>query len=267
MLASRIATAVDNANLYHATQKQLAELQTLYAQVSALEQVKTDMIRIATHDLRTPLTNITASVYLMRKTFGERLPPQARDLIHAIEEAVGRMQNITNDILSLERLEALRDINGETFNLASLVEQAYLAAQEQAVGKSLHFFLTLSTRPATVRGEPTLLYEAIENLIGNAIKYTPPQGRVTVRLRCPPDAVIFEVEDTGYGIPEDQQNRLFRPFFRAQSRETETISGTGLGLHLVKNIVERHGGEVTFRSVYGQGSTFGFVLDRVKDRP
>jgi signal transduction histidine kinase len=104
------------------------------------------------------------------------------------------------------------------------------------------------------------LYEAMTNFISNAIKYTPREGRVQVSLTGGAERVVFEVTDTGFGIPDDMQARMFQPFYRAQTRETKEIEGTGLGLHLTKNIIERHGGEIIFRSVYGQGSTFGFWL-------
>ena len=81
-----------------------------------------------------------------------------------------------------------------------------------------------------------------------------------MRLRCENDDTIFEVEDNGYGIRDEQQERLFQPFYRARTANTSSIEGTGLGLHLVKNIIERHSGTVHFTSVYGKGSTFGFTL-------
>ena len=109
-------------------------------------------------------------------------------------------------------------------------------------------------------GDPAQLREAIDNLIGNAIKYTPDNGAVRVRLEQNAGRVIFEVKDNGLGIPDDQQERLFQPFFRASNAKASTIEGTGLGLHLVKNIIERHGGKMRFKSVVGQGSLFGFEL-------
>jgi signal transduction histidine kinase len=103
------------------------------------------------------------------------------------------------------------------------------------------------------------------NLINNAIKYTPPAGRVDVHLRLDANNAIFEVKDNGYGVPEEQQARLFEPFYRVRTNETKKIEGTGLGLHLVKNIVDRHNGRMIFSSVYGEGSTFGFTLPAAKD--
>jgi two-component system phosphate regulon sensor histidine kinase PhoR len=100
----------------------------------------------------------------------------------------------------------------------------------------------------------------VDNLIGNAIKYTPENGAVTVRLSSEAGGIIFEVEDTGFGIPADRQARLFQPFYRVKTAETRRVEGTGLGLHLVKNIVERHHGRIRFHSEYGKGSVFGFEL-------
>ena len=113
-------------------------------------------------------------------------------------------------------------------------------------------------------GDPMLLYEAISNIIGNAIKYTPKAGTVHVWLTVEGQSACVRVHDNGYGIPEEQQERLFSPFYRVQTEETQEIEGTGLGLHLVKNIIERHNGNMVFSSVYGEGSTFGFNLPLMK---
>ena len=145
-------------------------------------------------------------------------------------------------------------------NLNELVQRAYYESRDRAQQKGLHFELVLARQPVIVEGDPGLLYEAMANLVINAIKYTPQGGRVDVRLKAADADVTFEVVDTGYGIPEDQQLRLFQPFFRARTDETIDIDGTGLGLHLVKNIIERHAGSIIFASEYGQGSTFGFCL-------
>jgi two-component system phosphate regulon sensor histidine kinase PhoR len=111
-----------------------------------------------------------------------------------------------------------------------------------------------------VEGDKTQLYEAITNLISNAIKYTPSEGTITVSLSCEDEKISFRVQDTGYGIPADRQERLFEPFYRARVEGTESTEGTGLGLHLVKNVVERHGGTMMFKSEFQKGSLFGFTL-------
>ncbi len=260
LLAGRIATAVDNARLYETAQVQLSELQVLYNQVRDLEQVKTDMIRIASHDLRGPLNNATQSVYLLRRLSSDSLSPQAESFMGRIDEAIERMRAITDGILSLERLDATSELHTEPVDLCRLTERAFQENQGQARLRQQCFALHLPARPLIVRGEPALLYEAMTNLIGNAIKYTPEGGTITVLLHQNVHTATFKVEDTGYGIPEDQQERLFQPFYRVRTAEVEGIDGTGLGLHLVQNIITRYDGQILFKSVYGEGSTFGFRL-------
>lgn len=118
----------------------------------------------------------------------------------------------------------------------------------------------LPHEPLIIMADPAQLHEAVFNLVENAVKYTPEGGLVHVELSIEQGDAVFKVQDTGYGIPEDQQKKLFEPGFRAQSEETENITGTGWGLYLVKGIVERHGGEMIFHSEYRKGSTFGFRL-------
>jgi len=260
LLAARIATAVDNARLYEKSRSQLAELQQLYNQVRNLEQMKTDMIRIATHDLRAPLNNIIGFVYLLHRELDPATHQQALDYLDYIERSTERMQKITTDILSLERLGESGALRTERLDLQTLAEQVFREYQEQARRKDQRLELALSPQPVMVQGEPSLLYEAISNLVGNAIKYTPSGGAVQVHVYANGGKAYLEIIDTGYGIPEDQQKRLFEPFFRAKSSESTGAEGSGLGLHLVRNIIIRHDGEVLFSSVYGQGSTFGFTL-------
>jgi signal transduction histidine kinase len=169
------------------------------------------------------------------------------------------MLRITNNILSPERIEQ-NAASMQLVDLRKVVEENYLAHGDQARQKGLGYEVALPEDPMPVNGDPTQLSEAMANLIVNAIKYTPKGGRILVSLLRSSTRAVVNIEDNGIGIPTEQQEKLFQPFFRADMTEIEHIDGTGLGLHLVKNIVERHFGKVHFKSIHKEGSTFGFEL-------
>jgi signal transduction histidine kinase len=152
-------------------------------------------------------------------------------------------------------------------NLREIVDKAYQDHQEFARIKGQNYTVHLPEASVIVAGDAPQLKEAVDNLVSNAIKYTPDEGQVVVRLIQGAGFASIEVEDHGYGIPEEMQEHLFQPFYRARTEETRDIDGTGLGLHLVKNIIERHNGDMIFRSVYGKGSTFGFRLPVLNEIP
>ncbi len=264
LLAARVASALDNARLYDVSQQQLAELQGLYQQVSSLEQLKTQVIRVAAHDLRNPLGVISGYIQLLEIELDEKLDSRQKDYIGIIRQATDRIDKITRDILTMERMGAAQELPMEHLDLRTIVLAVCDSLRPQARDKALDLRLHVTDAPVNIQGNRTLLHETADNLINNAIKYTPNGGTIDVILRMEDKLVIFEVKDSGYGIPDDQQDKLFQPFFRAQSKETRAIKGTGLGLHIVKSIIERHQGTLRFHSIYGAGSTFGFSLPLVK---
>ncbi len=258
VLAARIATAIENARLYEALQARLDELGALYTQVSNLEALKTDMIRVAAHDLRSPLAVIASYVELLAEDLDPVLEDQPRMYIDAIRQSIARMSQMTTDILSLERLHEHREASLAHVRLSSLLEHSINEHLDEM--RQHRQEINLFIDPVTVYGDSSELYEAIANLIVNAIKYTPEGGKIEAHLHDNGEEASLEIVDTGYGIPEEEQAQLFQPFQRIKTRETYTIDGTGLGLYLVKKIIERHGGTVHFHSEYGNGSTFGFCL-------
>ncbi|MCC7446173.1 MAG: PAS domain S-box protein [Anaerolineae bacterium] len=262
LIASRVSVAIDNARLYHTTQEQLAELQTLYTQLTQLEQLKTDMIRVASHDLRNPLAVVSLDVYVLRRLLGDQLSAQEKKHLEQIENAAKQMQSIARDFLSLDRLDAATsgDVPQHMTNLSDVVKDTFAYFHAQAEQRKQIYRLRLPESSVFVQASRPELQRAVANLIGNAIKYTPSGGSIDVALRQDAQGVQFEVIDSGYGIPAEQQAKLFQPFFRAQTEETAAIEGSGLGPHLVKRLIERMGGTISFRSTYGKGSTFGFTL-------
>jgi PAS domain S-box-containing protein len=265
LVISRIAAALDNAHLYEVSQAQVTELQELYARVSKLEQLKTDMIRIASHDLRSPIGIIAGYLALLEADVIPKLPASEADYIQSIRKSVERMEEIINDILSLERIEQVAEEDyGDVLDLGAMTQRAVEMYMGEADNKGLDLRFQIPKNDGIrVKGDPAQLFEAITNFITNALKYTPSDGSVEVRVRRKDEQAVLTVRDTGYGIPLEKQEQLFTPFYRAGSAETDKIDGIGLGLSLVKNIVERHGGKIIFKSKYHEGSVFGFTLPLV----
>ena len=268
LITARIANYIDNANLYRQTQEQLRQLELVYEDVRYLEQIKTDMIRLASHDIKSPLGQLMGYLELLRIDLEADLNATQRRQFDDAQKSARAMMRITSSILSIERIEEMAiELTMEEFDLRELVENSiaeyrlFIEQKEQNLAQQLH------AEPITIHGDPILLHQAITNLISNAIKYTPKDGTIHITLQRDDEMVYLRVQDTGYGIPESEQKRLFTPFFRASMHETEGIDGTGLGLHLVKNIIVRHRGEMYFTSEYGKGSTFGFDLPLLNKRP
>jgi signal transduction histidine kinase/PAS domain-containing protein len=259
LVADRIAVALQNSRLFTTSQERAAQLERLYAQMSRLEQLKSEMIRIAAHDLKNPLSVILNYLTLLTEDSSWRDNPE--EIYESMARAGNRMNQIIKDFLSLERIEQIAEQQTSApFDLGKAVRRAVDEFMARARVKQQTLTLQISDDPCIINGDEVQIYEAITNFISNAIKYTPDEGTIVVSLVNEEYFAEFTVTDSGYGIPEDRQKRLFQPFYRVKTSEVEKVEGTGLGLHLARNIVERHGGSIIFRSVYRQGSTFGFRL-------
>jgi len=260
ILSSRIAAALETARLYRHMQEQLGETQALNEKLQNLEQIKTDMIRIASHDLRNPLAVIQGFIDVLKSDHADLLP-QHVEYLEMMERSAARMNAILEDILSMERIESMaQDVMRDTVEITAVIRDAAEEYRGQAENKNQKLLLICPEVSLFVWGDAAQLREAITNLIGNAIKYTPEGGQVTVTVERREQNIYLEVQDTGYGIPDDLQLKLFQPFYRARTPENAHVEGTGLGLHLVKNIIQRHNGTIDFQSQAGVGSKFFFSL-------
>lgn len=250
-IASRAAIAIRNAEIYTRTYNS--------------EQLKSDMIRMVAHDLRNPLNAVVNATHLLKR-LRTQMPEPATKFVQSIELAANQMRTLIEELLTLERLESGIQIAPDVVDLVKVLYDAISRAQPEAVNKSQEFTVICSQESILVHGEFAYFRQVMVNLINNAIKYTPHRGKVVVRLEQHGERVFFDVSDTGYGISEDRQKQLFQRFYRAHEPGTEHIEGTGLGLSLVKTIIERSEGEVWFRSTPAQGSTFGFWLPMVPEK-
>lgn len=235
---------------------------TLFAEMHELEQVKSKMIRMASHDLRSPLTRIRTALAHIDQT--ESSAP-ASEHYQRIWTATHDMERLITNILSLERIEA-RHYTAQSINWYTLISETLNASQVEIETKQHTLITELSPDLPSTRGDPVQLRQAVANLLDNAVKYTEPGGNITLRAYIKPygfdQTLAIEVEDTGIGIPYDQQANLFQPFFRAGQTDAkdEAVAGVGLGLSIVKNAIDYHKGKIYFSSIPGEGSLFGFWI-------
>jgi signal transduction histidine kinase len=244
---SDLAGAVQTELRLRVLYQEQTRLQTY---IHRLEQNTIEFLRSATHKLLSPINVIQG--YLDMES-------EACSSSSMIMESIEEMRLIIHDLMTVSQVEDITRVSDEPVNLVETIQQVVqrLTAQATAHGQTLQMALPSGL---TVKGSSGQLHEAAVNLIGNAMKYTPDGGSISILLREEDGQGIFEVKDTGYGIPVEYQSSLFQPFYRVVTRETAPIKGTGLGLYLVKAIITRHGGQIFFQSTGGQGSTFGFKL-------
>ncbi len=229
----------------------------LYAETTDLVDLKTRMIRTVSHDLKNPLTIVTMACDMLTDDLPDEggLDSLQARYIGMIGNAAETMNTLINSILDLER--ARRGINlAEPYDLPALISEVVLQLDPTIQQKKQTVTLDLPPTVPLLSGDAVQIKQAFSNLIGNAVKYTPDLGRIQVHVAQEDGHVLARVEDSGYGISPDAQKKLFQEFYRVRTEETANIPGTGLGLSLVKTIVEAHGGRVWVDSVEHQGSTF-----------
>ncbi len=227
--------------------------------IKDLNRLKTHMIRMASHDLKNPLSLMIGYLDLIQSDVSSGVLPEP-DFLDGISKAVERMESLIETLLDTERAEQdapMRPVIIDPYELIERVLDEMIPAANQ---HKHHVVTNIQPNLQPIKGDFVQLREALNNLFSNAIKYMPDGGTVTLEVYQEDQRLYLSVQDTGYGIPADQQASIFQPYFRAQQKETETIEGTGVGLSLVKEVVGRHGGNFWFTSEQGVGSTFGFWL-------
>lgn len=228
--------------------------------LSELSRLKTQMIRMTSHDLKKPLSRVLGyGSLLLDEAESETLTVQQRQYLQRMFHAGEEMLEIINDILDLEQLRS-RNISSKQVKFEAVVNEVIERYQPDMDNKKQRLITDFAPELPPVSGDQLLLVQALSNLVENAIKYTPDTGCITLRLQPHNSSVRAEVQDTGFGISESAQTRLFEEFYRVRTRDTATISGTGLGLSLAKSIVEAHGGRIGVKSKEGLGSTFYFDI-------
>ncbi|MCS6835779.1 MAG: hybrid sensor histidine kinase/response regulator [Anaerolineae bacterium] len=226
-----------------------------------LNAMKDQFIYAATHDLKNPLFIITAYLNLLRDLPQVKDHPDGRRYLDGIQDGVTKMQRLITAILDLAQIQTGANIRMTEVDLYALLEavtQRFRVLAEQAHIDLL--FDSLGQAPYRLLADANRLEQLFDNLISNAIKYTPPNGQVHVVLERLPETLLVEVRDSGFGIPEEALPHLFTAFYRVRTPRHGPINGTGLGLAIVKSLVDLHGGQIEVSSIVDQGTTFRVML-------
>ena len=258
----RSALQAANRTLERRVEERTAQLQKALERVSELSQLKANFVSNISHELRTPLTHIKGYVELLVTESLGSITDEQRHALQVSQQSTGRLEALIEDLIlfslaSRGELSIMHE-NVDLRRLVNLSIKAYASKAEER-GVSLNVIIDENVPP--VQADPQKIAWVLNQLLDNGIKFTPSGGRVVVNVkREGENLVIVSVTDTGIGIPANRFNDIFEPFHQLDGSSTRRYGGTGLGLSLVRQIVEAHGSMIEVQSIEGRGSTFKFPL-------
>jgi len=258
-LADQIAIALENARLYRALEERAQQLSAAYEEVKALDRMKDEFVQTVSHELRTPLTFIKGYVELLLEGMLGDLTQEQTDALQVMGQRTDNVIHLVNDIISLTRAETM-PLAVKPIDLAEVAAAAVISAKAISDQAGIHLKIDFPETLPLVQGDRQRLNQVFDNLIGNAIKFSPDGGQVQVILSPEDRCVRAEIRDHGIGIPADKLERIWERFYQVDSTATRRFGGTGLGLAISKHLVEALGGAIGVHSIEGKGSTFWFTV-------
>lgn len=225
-----------------------------------LDATRLEFVTLASHQLRTPLSTLNwYSEVLLSGDIGE-LSPEQEMYTKEIYKASQRMVNLVNDLLNLSRIDLGKvAVQSTDVNVVEILDQTIGDQKAFILEKNLKLELDIPS-VLKIKSDEQLLLNVMSNLISNAVKYTPQDGKISINLSKKADKLHFSITDSGYGIPKADQFKIFTKFFRAENTKKHSSDGTGLGLYICKAFIENAGGKIKFDSKEMQGTTFSFEL-------
>lgn len=227
-----------------------------------VEKTKTEFVSLASHQLRTPLTSLGwYSEILLDKKTGE-LNDKQKLYLEKLNKQASIMSDLVDTLLNVSRIEMGKiEITKKDFDVAETIESILEELESRIIEKKLLIQKDYKG-PLVLNTDPKLLRIMLQNLISNAVKYTPNEGQVWIKANLVGNNLSVEVRDTGYGIPPEDKSKIFKKLYRASNVRSKDVKGTGLGLYMTKSFTEMLGGKIDFESEVGKGSTFKIILPK-----
>lgn len=228
-----------------------------------VDQVKSEFVSLASHQLRTPIAAMKWNLELLRAKHSGELTATQGEYLKKFEKNLVRMDKLVSDFLNVAKLELGTFVtNNEAVSPSELMQELCEEYSEHAAAKEVTINTNLDTAIPPISTDPQLIRIILGNMVSNAVKYTPKGGSVTLRVGLKGSQVLFEVADTGIGIPIEEHDKIFGKIFRASNARVKVAEGTGLGLYIAKQAAGVIGGILTFVSVEDEGTTFTLALQR-----
>jgi len=272
ILSNQIGQALENARLFEKTWRAQQELEKKVEERTheltlALEEVKkiskrkTDFISSVSHELRTPLTSIKGYAAILIEEKLGAIPPAVKERLQKVNNHSNELVNMVNDLLDIARIESGKaTMKMENQDLKNIIASVADLIMIQCKNKNIDLVLDIQNDIPCVLADRSHIERVFINLLGNAVKFTPQNGKITIKAYKKDKAVQIDISDTGIGMPPEALNMIFDEFYRIDNPINQQVKGTGLGLSLVKHIVEAHKGKIWVESNVGKGSTFSFTL-------
>lgn len=234
-------------------------------QMARVNKMKTEFVTIASHQLKTPLSQMNWELELLLSRNSTGLSEKQLEIAKTIRQSQETMARLVNDLLDVARIDQGRlALNKEKINLLEIIDSVIENNKILAKASNVEINFIKPEKLSEVIGDKKRIAVVIDNLISNAVKYIEKKGFVEIKVEEDDGKVIVYVKDNGIGIPDDQQNNVFQKFFRSNNVVRYQTEGTGLGLYISKNIIEQLGGKLLFKSIEGIGSDFWFYLPKIK---
>jgi signal transduction histidine kinase len=258
--AAQAAIAIENARLYTSLEQRARNLAEAYAELQEVDRLRDEMVQNVSHELRTPLTFVKGYVELLLACDAGPLTDLQKEYLEVVIEKTDTVTRLVSDIMFLQQADQLP--KKTLISLTKLARRALQGCAATAEQAHLSLVENMPDDLPPVKGDAGRLQQVFDNLLGNAIKFSPQGGHITVTVEDIGEMEQVSVSDEGVGIPEDQQERIFERFYQVDGSARRRFAGIGLGLTIAKRIVEAHGGEMWVKSAPGEGSTFYFTIPK-----
>ncbi len=260
--AAQVGVAIANAGLFEEIEERAVELAVAYEELKESDRLKDELVQNVSHELRTPLTFVKGYVDLLLEGEMGVINAGQLEALTIVSTKADEITRLIEDIITLQRIDA-GNLQLDQVSMTDFLKTAVASHQIVASQKGLHIIYKKPAFQAMVYMDKDRISQVVDNLIGNAMKFSPDGGTISVTITERSDDVLVTIKDEGIGVPKEKQRKIFERFYQVDGSARRRFGGTGIGLAIVKRIVDAHKGQIWVESEVGKGSVFYFTLPKV----